>query len=190
MTRWQLTLALVLLTAACGGSAPPAEAPAAAPPATPAPADAAASPSATTTSDQPASDGWEGEGAAKSAAGASLDPKAAAPPAPAQPTETRTVEVIQKIIKDHRPAVRDCYEQARKDLPSLQGDMIIHLVLDPAGKVKTAELNQEHSTLKAPPVVDCALKVLKNVAFPSSSRGMETAVNYPFNFMPGGPPQR
>jgi hypothetical protein len=86
--------------------------------------------------------------------------------------------------------VRECYDKARKDLPSLQGDMIIHFVLDPEGKVKLAELNQERSTLKAPPVVDCALKVIKSISFPPSSRGMESTVNYPFNFTPGGPPAR
>jgi hypothetical protein len=57
-------------------------------------------------------------------------------------------------------------------------------VLDPDGKVKLAELNQERSTLKSPVVSECAIKVIKGISFPPSSRGMETEANYPFNLMP------
>jgi len=188
MTRFAPAFALVTLVFGCGGSSPSAQsapepAPAAPPAADPTPAPAACA--------TPAADGWEGEGEAKGTA--TPAPAAATQPAAAgskQPEETRTIEVIQKIIKEHRPAVRDCYDKARKELPSLQGDMVIHLVLDPAGKVKVIELNQERSTLKSPAVVDCAISVLKSVSFPPSSRGLESVVNYPFNFMPGGPPQR
>jgi len=182
-------LALVSLLAGCGGSSTPAQtpspAPAAAPAADPAPA-AASAPAAS------GNDGWEGEGEAKgnAAPAAAPDSKPVAAGSK-QPEETRTVEVITKVIKGHRAEIRQqCYEPARKDLPSLQGDMVIHLVIDPAGKVKTAELNLERSTLKAAAVVDCATKLLKGIDFPPSSRGLETVVNYPFNFMPGGPAQR
>ncbi len=185
MTRYVAPVVLSLFAIACGGSAPEAQTP---PPAsdTPAPAsDATSTPAAS--GDKPAGDGWEGEG---EATGTGSDAKPAPATGTSQAEETRTMEVIQKIVKDHRAAVRECYDKARKDLPSLQGDMIIHFVLDPEGKVKVAELNQERSTLKAPPVVDCALKVIKSIAFPPSSRGMESTVNYPFNFTPGGPPAR
>lgn len=190
MTRFSLALSGLVLAVGCGSSTPPAASPEApAPEAAAAPPPAANAPPASTGA---ASDGWEGEGEAKSES-----PPDAAPAAPAAPAagqgqvkETRTIEVIAKIVKDNRPAVRDCYEKARKDLPSLQGDMIIHFVVDPDGKVKTIELDQERSTLKAPPVVDCAIRVIRGITFPPSSRGMESVVNYPYNFMPGGPPQR
>ena len=58
------------------------------------------------------------------------------------------------------------------------------VVLDPEGKVKKIELNQQASTLKAPAVVDCAIKTIQGLKFPASSRGMETTVNYPYNFNP------
>jgi hypothetical protein len=179
---WSLGLVLV----ACGGSTPEAQAPATTPEATPAAVPGAA-PAAS--DDKPGADGWEGEGEAKSTtSGGEAKPAKAA--AASNVEETRTIEVIQKIVKDRRPEVRDCYEKARKDIPSLQGDMIIHFVLDPEGKVKTIELNQERSTLKSPVVTECAIKTIKSLKFPPSSRGMETNVNYPYNFMPGGPPQR
>lgn len=179
---WSLGLLLV----ACGGSAPEAQTPASTAEAAPATAPAAATPAA---DDKPGADGWEGEGEAKGAASGG-DAKPAAKPGASDVEEKRTIEVIQKLVKDRRPEVRECYDKARKDLPSLQGDMIIHFVLDPEGKVKTIELNQERSTLKTSAVVDCAIKTIKSIQFPPSTRGMETNVNYPYNFMPGGPPQR
>ncbi len=98
--------------------------------------------------------------------------------------ETRTTELIQKTVVNGRKPFRDCYEKAKKDLPTLQGTMTLKFTLDPEGKVKSAELNQERSDLKSPAVVDCALAELKKLKFPPSSRGMETTVNYPFNFKP------
>ena len=175
------SFALVLLAfpvMACGGPAEEAKSPdgvSSTESTTSAPADTASAPAAAS------GDGWEGESEAKSGAPAS-EPAPAAADAKAE--ETGTIEVIQKIVKEQRKPVRECYEKARKDLPTLQGDMIIHFVLDPEGKVKTIELNEQRSTLKAPPVVDCAIKVIKGLSFPPSSRGMETNVNYPYNFMP------
>ena len=169
---------------ACGGSTPPPEAPSdtSAPETTAAPAPTEASKPATADDE-----GWVGEKSgdktAKSADGA---PAAAAEPAPAdgKAPETRTMDVIRKLVMDNRKAARKCYDDARKDLKDLKGDVVIHFVLDPEGKVKLAELNQERSTLKAPPVVDCVISVIKGISFPKSSRAMETSTNYPFNFTP------
>ncbi|MBN1611631.1 MAG: AgmX/PglI C-terminal domain-containing protein [Polyangiaceae bacterium] len=100
------------------------------------------------------------------------------------PPEKRTLEVIGKIVKDNRQMVRDCYNQARKKDPSLQGNLTIHFVLDPDGDVMSAELNRERSDITTPAVVECAIMLIKALKFPPSSRGMETVVNYPFNLQP------
>jgi outer membrane biosynthesis protein TonB len=175
------SLVFALALTACGGSQPEAEAPAGAAPAT---VDAPPAPAGDSASDEkPAGGGWEGEAEATEAgapAGEKVPPKAA----DSGVAETRTMEVIQKIVKDQRQAVRDCYEKARKELPSLQGDLVIHFTLDPEGKVKAIEVNQQRTTLKAPAVSDCAIKTIKGLTFPPSSRGMETEVNYPYNFKP------
>ena len=160
-----LSISLALGLLGCGGSQPPPVAPEAAAPAAPASAtDAPATKPATE------EDGWAGENAAKNG-----DTKA---------PETRTMDVIRKLVMDNRKAARKCYEDARKDLKDLKGDVTIHFVLDPEGSVKTAELNQERSTLKSPAVVNCVIGVIKGIKFPKSSRAMETSTNYPFNFTP------
>src|SRR6185295_12559249 len=127
-----------------------AQTPSSTPEAAPAAAPEAAAPAA---GDKPGADGWEGEGEAKGSAPGG-EAKPAGKPGASDVEEKRTIEVIQKLVKDRRAEVRECYDKARKDLPSLQGDMIIHFVLDPEGKVKTIELNQERSTLKTSAVAD------------------------------------
>jgi hypothetical protein len=154
----------------CGGSA---NAPAAAPttetasPSSPEPA----------TTDAPA------------ASSASAEPAASSVPAPADADdsssgETRTMEVIAEVVKAHRKPARECYEKQLKQIPDLKGDLVIHFTLRPNGTVKTAEINTERSTITAPPVVNCVIDVIRGIQFPRSSRGMETTVNYPFNFNP------
>ena len=98
--------------------------------------------------------------------------------------ETRTTEVIAAIVKKNREQARACYEKVLKDKPGLKGDLVIQFVLKPDGAVKSAELNQERSTLSEPAIVKCVVDVIKSLKFPASSRGMETKANYPFNFNP------
>jgi hypothetical protein len=107
---------------------------------------------------------------------------AAAEPAPDSNGETRTSEVIAQVIRDNRQPFRDCYEKGKKKIPELEGTLTLYFVLNPKGEVKTAELNRERSDIVEPVVVDCALGVLKGMKFPRSSRGMESTVNYPFDF--------
>jgi hypothetical protein len=98
--------------------------------------------------------------------------------------ETRTTEVIAKIIKDHRKGARACYEQVLQDVPGLKGDLVIQFILNPDGSMKHAELNEGRSTIKEPKLANCVIEVMRHLDFPESSRGMETKVNYPFNFNP------
>ena len=178
MKRVLGVVAVPLLLWACGGEAnsePPQTAADATPPAA-APADAPADAAA----EKPAAKPGEGdEGAWAGEAEAKTEK---VPPGAEGKTETRTMDVIAQIVKDNRKPVRECFDKAKKELPDLKGDMTLHFVVDPDGKVKKAELNQERSTIKSPAVVDCAIKVLNGIKFPPSSRGMDTTVNYPFNF--------
>jgi hypothetical protein len=165
------SLLLPIYAAGCGASSePPPQSPPPAPlPASEAPSSKAAAPAATGTEDA-----WEGEAEAKNGTAPAEGGKGGA--------ETRTNEVIAKVIKDNRKPFRDCFEAAAKELPELEGTMTIHFVLDPDGKVKSGELNGARSTIQAASVVNCAINVLKQMKFPPSSRGMESVVNYPFDF--------
>jgi hypothetical protein len=129
-----------------------------------------------------AEESWEGESeATKSDSASDVD---GSPKVNSKVEETRTIDVIAKILKDNRKPVRDCYEKALKEIPDLKGDMVIHFQLNPEGKIKKIELNVERSTLKSPVVADCAIAEIKKLTFPPSSRGMDTTVNYPYNLNP------
>jgi hypothetical protein len=173
-------LAITVLVAGCGGEAAPAKT--ADDPATRAPdptSDSASAPAADKPmADKPATS----EGAEDGAWAGESEAKNAKTPEGGGKTETRTMDVIGQIVKDNRKPVRECFDKAKKDLPDLKGDMVIHFVVDPDGKVKKADLNQERSTIKSPAVVDCSIKIILGIKFPPSSRGMDTTVNYPFNF--------
>jgi hypothetical protein len=177
MKRALLVAAVPLFVLACGqtetpppmtadaasADSPPAGDPATEPPAADAPA-----------GDAPAAgggeDAWAGEKEAK-ADGGGAD----------KPAETRTMDVIAKLVKENRKPVRDCMDKVKKQLPDLKGDLVIHFFIDPEGKVSKAELNVEKSSLKNPEVAQCAIDTIKGIKFPPSSRQMQSEVNYPYN---------
>jgi hypothetical protein len=175
MTRALAAAALVSLLGACGGEA------ASEPPQTAADAAEAPAADAAPAADQPADPSAEKSGADEAWSGEAEAKAEKAPEGDKGAPDTRTMEVIAKLVKDNRQPVRDCMDKVKKQLPDLKGDMVINFVIDPEGKVKKAELNVERSTLKNPDVSKCAIDTIKGIKFPPSSRGMDTTVNYPYN---------
>jgi pyruvate/2-oxoglutarate dehydrogenase complex dihydrolipoamide acyltransferase (E2) component len=178
MTRAWVSVLCVLgfSISGCAGGTPAAQAPDSDPPPATEPApETAPAALAETPGAAPAAESSDIAGAPAETTSPAPDKDAA---------ETRTSEAVAAVIRGNRKPFRDCYEKATKELPDLKGTLTLHFVLDPDGKVKTAELNQERSTIKAPAVVDCAVSVLKGMKFPASSRGMESVINYPFDFKP------
>ena len=170
-SRFAGPLALLLLSIGCGPDKPAAQPDADLPP----PAEEPPRPVEATNAGTPTADPATGE---NTAAVSGSEP----PPAAGGAQETRTAEVIAQIIKDNRKPFRDCYEKGKQKIPELEGTLTLFFVLGPKGDVKKAELNQERSNIVEPVVVDCAVAALKGIKFPPSSRGMESTVNYPFDF--------
>jgi hypothetical protein len=98
--------------------------------------------------------------------------------------DSRTMDSIAALVKAHRKEARECYEKALKQIPGLKGDLVIHFILKPNGEVKQAELNEPRSTIREASVSSCVIEVIRKIEFPKSSKGLETTVNYPFNFNP------
>lgn len=112
-----------------------------------------------------------------------------APPASSEPREgpkdSRGKDEIQATIAANRDRVRACYDAALANNPGIAGDLVVGFVINPDGSVKSAEVNWSESELHIPELDSCAIDVLRNLKFPPSSRGLESKVNYPFNFKPG-----
>ncbi len=106
-------------------------------------------------------------------------------PTTPSPVDTRNNQTIQKVITDNRDGVRQCYEQALATNPGIEGDLVVAFVIRPDGTVKQAEINWGESDIHIPELDNCAVKVVSDLTFPASSRGLESRVNYPYNFRPG-----
>jgi TonB family protein len=169
----------LLSSGACGGSSPPPSAP---PPAAP----PAAEPM--TTYPQPSPVPPEPVPAAATGPSAPA-PAASAAPAKAVEGPDRTINDIQAVVASNRDAFRACYDKAAKAHPGIKGKYTLKFVVNPDGTVKTAEADATKSDIHASDLDACAVAALKALKFPPSKRGMESAVNYPFEFKPQGGPK-
>ncbi|HEU4583495.1 MAG TPA: TonB family protein [Polyangiaceae bacterium] len=119
------------------------------------------------------------------AAPAPTESAAAAPgAAEAGPRDARGKEEIQAVLSANRDKVRACYDAALKNNPGIHGDVVVAFVINPDGSVKSAEVNWSESEIHVPELDSCAVDVVRGLKFPPSSRGLESKVNYPFNFNP------
>ena len=170
----------LLSSGACGGSSPPPSAP---------PSAAAAAAEPLTTYPQPSPVPPEPLPAA--ATGPSAPAPAPAPAASAKAVEgpDRTINDIQTVVASNRDAFRACYDKALKAHPGIKGKYTLKFVVNPDGTVKSAEADATKSDIHASDLDSCAVAALKALKFPPSKRGMESAVNYPFEFKPQGGPK-
>jgi TonB family protein len=123
------------------------------------------------------------------AAPAVAEPTAAdaapADPAPAHgPRDARGKDEIAQVMASNRDKVRACYDAALAQNPGIAGDLVLSFTIDPRGDVKQAEVNWSESDLHIPELDTCAVDAVRSFKFPPSSRGLESKVNYPFNFNP------
>jgi TonB family protein len=166
----------LLSSGACGGSTP---APSAPPPAS----TSAAAPVPTYPDPSPVAP----EPAPAAATGApSGAPAAPAASAKASDGPDRNLNDIRAVVASNRDAFRACYDKAAKAHPGIKGTYTLKFVVNPDGTVKSAEADATKSEIHAADLDSCAVTALKALKFPPSKRGMESAVNYPFDFKPQG----
>jgi TonB family protein len=112
------------------------------------------------------------------------DPAPADPAAARGPRDARGKEEIQQVMASNRDKVRACYDAALARNAGIAGDLVLSFTIDPRGDVKQAEVNWSESDLHIPELDTCAVDAVRSFKFPPSSRGLESKVNYPFNFNP------
>ncbi len=91
---------------------------------------------------------------------------------------------IRAIIMARRDEARACYDDAVKDHPGIEGDLVIQWTIDPKGAVTQLSLDSTRSQIVEPAVVACVSDIIKKVQFAPSPGGFETKASYPFNFHP------
>jgi hypothetical protein len=97
---------------------------------------------------------------------------------------------IRAIVAGNRDAFRACYDRSLTKHPGIKGRFMLKFVVSPEGVVKSAEGDATKSEIHAPDLESCAIGVLKGLKFPPSKKGMESTVNYPFDFNPKGAPPK
>jgi TonB family protein len=172
------SLLLALMSAgACGGSEPAPQSPSP-PAAQAAPASANADPSPLPPEPIPAAATSSPPAASPAAAPAASASKGTDGP-------DRNLNDIRAVVAGNRDVFRACYDKAQKAHPGIKGTYTLKFVVNPDGTVKSAEPDATKSEIHAAELDSCAVAALKGLKFPPSKRGMESAVNYPFDFKPG-----
>ncbi len=160
-----------------------------APPASPPPASAASTPTETDTPPEAPADtvyesatgpstGGGGKGIGNGLGASRTPPTVSVSSAPSSSTAGLDKAVIRRVIRQHLPAVRYCYEKELITQPTLQGTVTVKFVIAADGSVASAA----GSGL---PVVDaCVATVVQKMVFPKPRGGGTVNVSYPFKFVP------
>ena len=119
-------------------------------------------------------------------AGPPMDAAPAAAPRPAPPVDVKqlpfTPDSIALVVRSHQADIQECYEKmlAQRD-QKLQGRLMTHFVITPAGTVSGAQVQKKGTTLKDRDLNTCVEGVLSGLRFPKPPDGKSHPVEYPFN---------
>jgi len=99
------------------------------------------------------------------------------PASPLEPKSSLDPAVIRRVLKQHTPAIRTCYDQALARNPALSGRMSLRWTVETDGTVSKAEV-------QSLPAEDaefgkCLVGVLRGMQFPRLAGGQVT-ITYPF----------
>lgn len=87
-------------------------------------------------------------------------------------------EEIDRVIKSHAGAFKACYQRALEKKPTLTGKIVTHFTIAADGKVTTATIVADKSTLTDETVAACIVGEFKQLQFPAGGG----VVNYPMIF--------
>ncbi len=89
-------------------------------------------------------------------------------------------EIIQRVVRQHRREIRNCYERQLQRNPDLQGRIVMQWVISGTGAVVSARV--EETTMNNSEVEQCMAQRIRRWSFPEPDGGGIVRVNYPFNF--------
>jgi hypothetical protein len=91
-------------------------------------------------------------------------------------------EVIQRIARQRFGAYRVCYEAGLRKRASLNGQVVVHFVIDTSGSVSMPERNPT-TTMRDDDVVSCVMQSVATLSFPQPQGGTVDVV-YSLMFSP------
>lgn len=93
----------------------------------------------------------------------------------------RSEEEIRKVMEQYKASFFSIYNRALKEDATLQGKVVVKMIIDPTGRVVDASIVS--SELKNPEVEAKILAKVKSISF-SASNVERTTINYSFDFLP------
>ena len=90
-------------------------------------------------------------------------------------------QALQRTVANQKRQVRACYERRLKADQSLQGQLLVRLRINRAGKVDAV---QAGGTLRDAEVVSCVRTLARSWSFPAVEGGSCAIVEAPFNLTP------
>ncbi len=95
-----------------------------------------------------------------------------------------SAEVVAQRLDRVRSQARYCYEQALVRDPNLQGKVVARFTIGASGGVTDAQVHE--SSLAAPDVEQCLLRIVARLRFPECRGGGVAEVTYPWAFSSAG----
>ena len=115
------------------------------------------------------------------------DRKVRTPVVSSQPftlTGALDMDIVRRVIAEHRREIVACYETELQKIPELQGRIDVEFVIGPDGAVGGTKLKA--STMKNDAVHACVQRRVKQWRFPEPKGGGTVRVSYPWIFTAGG----
>jgi hypothetical protein len=104
-------------------------------------------------------------------------------PARSAPDDSPAPEsLVESVLFRQRRRLNECYRTAAMDRPTLQGDAIFQLTIEPSGGVKNVALVSQTGLDVG--LIGCATRVLKEASFPPNDAGGPSVLNVPLKFRP------
>jgi len=106
-------------------------------------------------------------------------------PAPIEETGCepgRCLDDVARVMKEHRPEMRACYELAQAQRAGLEGSMTVNFVIDPQGAVVETSPSVRDGEIEDAELFDCLSSMVKQVTFMSSPTGKRTRAYHVFDF--------
>lgn len=89
-------------------------------------------------------------------------------------------EGIRRVIREHLPEIRNCYERELQAKPDLYGKLVLEWDIDAHGQV--SRTNVKTNSLANSKVADCLMAHLRNWNFPEPPANVTGRISYPFVF--------
>lgn len=88
---------------------------------------------------------------------------------------------IGKVMRQHAPQIRQCYEQQLAQNPKLQGRVQLSFVAEPDGSVSGAKVDDDGTTLRSEELHKCLLAMVATWRLPKH-KGEGVVVSLPVVF--------